>query len=202
MMKRVFFEKFKAVKGSYAFISLLGALYFMIPASIASAAGAAAEEGPMAWVWRILNFAILVFLLVKFVGKPLKGFLKQRTEMIEKSIKEAQEAKEIAKKALVEVEEKLKMKDKEIAEILSLAKVTGEDEKKRLIEDADKLRVKILEQAKANIEHEVKMAKEAIKAEAVEEAIKLSEDKIKSRLTKEDQDKILQDSIKLLGVRN
>jgi len=46
------------------------------------------------------------------------------------------------------------------------------------------------------------MAKEVIKAEAVEEAIKLSEEKIKSRLTKEDQDKILQDSIKLLGVRN
>lgn len=183
-------------------MSLLVLLYFVIPVSIANAAGAAADEGPMAWVWRILNFAILVFLLVYFVGKPLKGFLKQRTEMIEKSIKESQEAKEIAKKALAEVEEKLKLKDKEIAEILALAKVTGEDEKKRLIEDADKLKTKILEQAKANIEHEVKMAKEAIKAEAVEEAIKLSEEKIKSRLTKEDQDKILQDSIKLLGVRN
>lgn len=175
---------------------------FLLTASDAYAAGVAADEGPMAWVWRILNFAILVFLLVKFVGKPLKAFLKQRTEMIEKSIKEAQEAKEIAKKALAEVEERLKLKDTEIAEILSVAKVTGEEEKKRLIEDAERLKVRILEQAKANIEQEVKMAKETIKAEAVEEAIKLSEEKIKSRLTKEDQDKILQDSIKLLGVRN
>jgi len=183
----------------YCFATFLG-IFFI--ASSAYAAGAAAEEGPMAWVWRILNFAILVFLLVKFVGKPLKAFLKQRTEMIEKSIKEAQEAKEIAKKALSEVEERLKLKDNEIAEILSVAKVTGEEEKKRLIEDAEKLKVRILEQAKANIEHEVKMAKETIKAEAVEEAIKLSEEKIKSRLTKEDQDKILQESIKLLGVRN
>ncbi len=170
--------------------------------SNAYAAGAAADEGPMAWVWRILNFAILVFLLVKFVGKPLKAFLKQRTEMIEKSIKEAREAKEIAQKALFEVEERLKLKDSEVAEILSVAKVTGEEEKKRLIEDAERLKVRILEQAKANIDHEVKMAKETIKAEAVEEAIKLSEEKIKSRLTKKDQDKILEDSIKLLGVRN
>lgn len=202
MMKRKLLAKFKAIEGGYACMYLLTAFYFIIPVSIANAAGAAAEESPMAWVWRILNFSILIFILVKFVGKPLKEFLKQRTGMIEKSIKEAQEAKEIAKKALAEVEEKLKLKDKEIAEILSLAKVTGEDEKKRLIEDADRLKVKIIEQAKANIEHEVKMAKEAIKAEAVEEAIKLSEEKIKSRLTKEDQDKILQDSIKLLGVRN
>lgn len=184
----------------YCVTTMLSVLALAV--SNAYAAGAAADEGPMAWVWRILNFAILVFLLVKFVGKPLKAFLKQRTEMIEKSIKEAREAKEIAQKALFEVEERLKLKDSEVAEILSVAKVTGEEEKKRLIEDAERLKVRILEQAKANIDHEVKMAKETIKAEAVEEAIKLSEEKIKSRLTKKDQDKILEDSIKLLGVRN
>lgn len=184
----------------YCVTTMLSVLALAV--SNAYAAGAAADEGPMAWVWRILNFAILVFVLVKFVGKPLKAFLKQRTEMIEKSIKEAREAKEIAQKALFEVEERLKLKDSEVAEILSVAKVTGEEEKKRLIEDAERLKVRILEQAKANIDHEVKMAKEAIKAEAVEEAIKLSEEKIKSRLTKKDQDKILEDSIKLLGVRN
>lgn len=184
----------------YCVTTMLSVLALAV--SNAYAAGAAADEGPMAWVWRILNFAILVFVLVKFVGKPLKAFLKQRTEMIEKSIKEAREAKEIAQKALSEVEERLKLKDSEVAEILSVAKVTGEEEKKRLIEDAERLKVRILEQAKANIDHEVKMAKETIKAEAVEEAIKLSEEKIKSRLTKKDQDKILEDSIKLLGVRN
>ncbi len=202
MIKTNFLGGFKVIKDIYALISMLGLFYFIMPSSIAYAAGAAGDEGPMGWVWKILNFAILVFLLVKFVGKPLKGFLKQRTEMIEKSIKDAKEAKEIAQKALDEVEQRLKLKDKEIAEILAVAKATGEDEKNRLIADADRLKTKILEQAKANIEHEVKMAKEAIKAEAVEEAIKLSEEKIKSRLTKEDQDKILQDSIKLLGVRN
>ncbi len=200
MMKKKLYEKFRVVESGQAFATMLAVLLLAVPN--ANAAGAGAEESPMAWVWRILNFAILVFLLVKFVGKPLKAFLKQRTDMIEKSIKEAQEAKEIAKKALAEVDERLKLKDKEIAEILSLAKVSGEDDKKRLVEDAERLKVKILEQAKANIEHEVKMAKEAIKAEAVEEAIKLSEEKIRSRLTKDDQEKILQDSIKLLGVRN
>lgn len=202
MMKMIIFGGFKVVRNIYAYVFIFISLHILMLASTAYAGAAGADEGPMGWVWKILNFAILVFLLVKFVGKPLKNFLKQRTEMIEKSIKDAQEAKEIAKKALDEVEQRLKLKDKEIEDILAVARATGEDEKKRLIEDADRLKSKILEQAKANIEHEVKMAKEAIKAEAVEEAIKLSEEKIKSRLTKEDQDKILQDSIKLLGVRN
>lgn len=197
MMKKKLSISLEMMKCTFAFVSLI----FLTSVSTAYAAGGG-DEGPMGWVWRVLNFAILVFLLVKFVGKPLKAFLKQRSETIEKSIKEAQEAKEIARKALAEVEDKLRLKDKEIAEIIALSKASGEEEKKRLIEDAERLKTKILEQAKANIDHEIKMAKEVIKAEAVEEAIKLSEEKIKSRLTKEDQDRILQDSIKLLGVRN
>lgn len=199
MMKGKLDKNFTTFKIWYGFAGVLSTLFI---ASSSYAAGVAAEEGPMAWVWRILNFAILVILLVKFVGKPLKAYLKQRSEMIEKSIKDAQEAKEIAQKALSEVQERLKLKDSEIAEILSVAQVTGEQEKKRLIEDAERLRVRILEQAKTNIEQEVKMAKETIKAEAIEESIRLAEEKIKSRLTKEDQDKILRDSINLLGVRN
>jgi len=122
MMKKKLFKRLDKVRNAYAYLVMLTVFYFVIPASVASAAATGGEESPMAWVWRILNFAILVFLLVKFAGKPLKNFLKQRTEMIEKSIKEAQEAKEIAKKALAEVEERLKLKDKEIAEILAISK--------------------------------------------------------------------------------
>ncbi|HAK89321.1 MAG: ATP synthase F0 subunit B [Nitrospirae bacterium GWC2_46_6] len=152
----------------------------------------------MDWVWRIVNFAILVFVLVKFLNKPLRSFLQQRKELIEKSIKEAQEAKALALKALAEVEERLKVKDKEIEEIISSAKTSGEREKERLIAEGEKLKVKILEQAKANIDFEVKRAKDTIKAEAVEAAMQLAEEKIKSKLTKEDQERLMQESIKLL----
>lgn len=156
----------------------------------------------MDWVWRILNFAILVFVLVKFLNKPLRSYLQQRKELIEKSIKEAQEAKALALKALAEVEERLKVKDKEIEEIISSARVSGEREKERLIEEGEKLKVKILEQAKTNIDFEVKMAKEAIKAEAVETAMQLAEEKIKAKMTKEDQERLLKESLKLIEGRN
>ena len=45
----------------------------------------------------------------------IKGFFKKRTELIEQSLREAREAKELAQKALAEVEERLKVKDSEIA---------------------------------------------------------------------------------------
>jgi F-type H+-transporting ATPase subunit b len=176
-------------------------LFVFVPSSFATEA----EHGGntlMDWVWRIVNFAILLIVLIKFLKKPLKEYLKQRKELIEKSIKEAQEAKELALKALSEVEERLKLKDKEVQEILASARSSGERERDRLMEEADRLKEKILEHAKINIDFEVKKAKQAIKDEAAAAAIKLAEEKIKSKITKDDQERLLKESLKLIEGRN
>ncbi|MDI6890062.1 MAG: F0F1 ATP synthase subunit B [Thermodesulfovibrionales bacterium] len=151
------------------------------------------------YLWKIINFGILVFILYKFGKKPLQSFLRQRTELIEKTLKEAKEAKETAEKALCEVEEKLKTKDAEIEKILSASRQMGETERESLIEEGNKLREKILEQAKVNIDYELKHAREAIKAEAVEIALELAEKKLKEKLTKEEQEKLLEESIAKIG---
>lgn len=180
---------------------LLPITYCLVP-SVSFAAGVEGNNTLMDWVWRIVNFAILLFILIKFLNKPLKDYLKQRKELIEKSIKEAQEAKELALKALSEVEERLKLKDKEVEEILASAKNSGERERDRLIEEANRLKDKILEHAKINIDFEVKKAKQAIKDEAAEAALKLAEEKIKSKITRDEQERLLKESLKLIEGRN
>jgi F-type H+-transporting ATPase subunit b len=163
-----------------------------------------AEHGSsiMGWVWKLLNFGILVGVLGYYLAKPIKEHLKQRRDLIEKSIKESQEAKSLAAKALAEVEERLKLKDKEVADIISSAIESGQREKARLIEEGEKLKVKIVEQAKTNIDFEVKKAKQVIQAEAVEASIKLAEEKIKSRMTPQEQERLLKESIKLIEGKN
>lgn len=169
-----------------------------------AAGGGGDHSGPtlMDWVWKIVNFAILVFILVKFAGKPVKDYLNERKRLIEVSIREAQEAKEMAKKALAEVEERLKLKDKEIAEIIAISKESGDFEKNRLIEEGNRLKEKIIEQARANIDHEMKLAREALKAEAAEASLKLAEEKIRTRMTVQEQERLMQESIKMLEGRN
>ncbi len=156
----------------------------------------------MDWVWKLLNFSILVGVLGYYLAKPIKEHLKQRRDLIEKSIKESQEAKSLAAKALAEVEERLKLKEKEVADIISSAIESGQREKARLIEEGEKLKVKIVEQAKTNIEFEVKKAKQVIQAEAVEASIQLAEEKIKSRMTPQEQERLLKESIKLIEGKN
>lgn len=152
--------------------------------------------------WKVFNFAILVFVLVWFAKKPLTEFLKKRTEVIEKTLKEAQEAKELAQKALAAVEERLKLKDAEIAEILSRSKNSAEREREILIKQGEQMKEKILEQAKSNIEHELRLAKDSIKAEAAGIAVELAEKKIKERLTKEEQVRLIEESLKRMETSN
>lgn len=187
----------------YALRVLLFCILYLVSVSItfASGGGEEAAHTPLwkDYLWKIINFGILFFILYKFGKKPLQSFLKQRTELIEKTIKEAKEAKELAQKALQEVEERLKVKDKEIDEIISASRQAGERDRDRFIEEGDRLREKILEQAKTNIDYELKSAKEAIKAEAVEIAMELAEKKLKEKLTKEEQERLLEESLTKIG---
>lgn len=180
----------------FAFLLLLAG--GVVPA-VAAEGGETHGLSFMDWFWRFLNFGILVFVLVKYGGTALKDHLRQRRELIEKSIREAREAKDLAQKALAEVEERLRLKDRELAEIKAAAAGAGERERQRLIEDGERLKEKILAQARTNIDYELKRAKDAIRAEAAETALQLAEEKLKRSLTNDDQERLLQESLKLLG---
>lgn len=156
-----------------------------------------------AYLWPVINFLILVAVLVFAVKKAdVAGYFKKRTELIEQSLREAREAKELAQKALAEVEERLKLKDREIEEIMNSAKDSGEKENARLVAEGDKMKERILEQARTNIDYEVKRAKEAIKAEAVELAMELADKKIREKLTKEEQLRLLEESVAKIEGKN
>lgn len=168
----------------------------------ASSGGGEAEPAAPWWkdyIWKIINFLLLVVILFKFAKKPMQNFFQKRTELIEKTLNEAKEAKAISLKALQEVETRLKAKDAEIEAILAASRKSGEHERDSIIAESDRLKAKILEQAKTNIDFEVKHAKEVIKAEAVELAMELAEKKLKDKLTKDEQEKLLDDSLVQIG---
>jgi len=196
----------RALFFSYSLFAIQCSLLF---AAAAFASGGGGEEAASAgsiiksYIWQIINFLILVGALAFMMKKmDLKGYFKKRTELIEQSLREAREAKELAQKALAEVEERLKTKDSEIENIIAAARQSGEKEKARLVEEGDKLKARILEQARTNIDYEVKRAKEAIKEEAVEIAMELAEKKLKEKLSKDEQLKLLEESLAKIEGKN
>ncbi|MEC4685907.1 MAG: F0F1 ATP synthase subunit B [Nitrospirota bacterium] len=194
-------SKIKNRKSISPFISFV--IVFVLSLSHAAAVFAMKGEGEggsdwQSWLWKIVNFAILLFILLKFLKKPMKDYFKQRTELIEKSLTEAREAKELAQKALKEVEEKLTLKDQEIERIIESAKQSGQAEHDNLIEQGKEMSEKIRQQVRTNIEMELKNAKAALRAEASGLALKLAEKRLRERLTEEEQMRLLEESIKRL----
>lgn len=194
-------SKVRSKKLHFYIVTFLTFNFVFLSVAFGSSGG---EEGAQVsiwkdYMWKIINFGILVFILVKFVKKPFQSLLRQRTEMIEKTLKEARDAKELAQKALQEVEDRFKTKDKEIEEILSASKRAGEVERERILEESNRLKERIFEQVKVNMEYELKHAKEAIKAEAVDLAMELAEKKLKEKLTKDEQERLLEESLTKIG---
>jgi F-type H+-transporting ATPase subunit b len=175
----------------------------LFTASSAFAEGAEHAPSWKAWVWPVINFAVLVALLVYMLKKfDIKAALKKRTELIEKSLKEAEEAKQLAQKALDEVRGRLKNTDKEMTEIIEATRKSGEKEKAALIAEGEKLKNIILQQAKTNIEFELQKARRAIKSEAALAALELAEKQIKEQLGKKEQLTLIDEYIKKIEVKN
>ncbi|MCK5505268.1 MAG: F0F1 ATP synthase subunit B, partial [Thermodesulfovibrionia bacterium] len=170
--------------------------------SAASASGGGGHGETQGWLWLIVNFSLLAGILVFFGRKPVKEYFQKRTEMIEKSLKEASEARELAQKTLLEVQSRFKNTDSEIEEILQAARKSGEKEKAAVIAEGEKLKEKIIEQAKANIDFELQKAKEQIKSDAALLALELAEKEIQEKLGKKEQEALINDYIKRLEEKN
>ena len=154
------------------------------------------------FVWRIINFGILVFLLYKVGKKPFKEFLSSRKEKIETAIVEAENALKLAEDRKKEYEEKIKNLEKEKESILEQFKKEGEAEKERIIASAEIKAQKIIEQAKSTAAQEIEKEKELIKVKTTEKVIKLAEELIKKNITEEDQKRIINNSIERMVSSN
>jgi F-type H+-transporting ATPase subunit b len=176
------------------------ALFVLTGAAFAFASGGGEGEGFSFWgfFWQVVNFAVLVTALVIFGRKPIRDFFRNRTEMIKKSLDEARQARELAEKALAEVEDRLKTKDREIEEMMATAEQAGKKEREAIILEGERLSQKLVEQARTNIDFELRQAREAIKAEAVELAMELAEKKIQGKLSDEDQRRLFEEALSRL----
>lgn len=184
--------------------STVAAVLLVASAAYASGGGGEHEAAanPLEWVWKILNFVILVVVLVYVGRKPMSDYLAARTEVIKKSLDEARQARELAQKALDEVKVRLQSVDSEVAAIIEAARNSGEKEREHLIEDGKALSARIIEQAKSNIDFEVKRAKDAIREEAVRMTMDLVEKQIAEKLSDAERKSLLEEALVKMEGRN
>ena len=144
---------------------------------------------------QIVNFSIVLFVLYKFAYGPLVKVMNDRTEKIEKGLKDAQEAN----KKLTETEEREKevlgKARKEAQAIIESAEKTALKNKDELLAEAKKKSEEILENAKRQIEDEkVKMISE-IKSEIADLVVAATGKVIDEKMDKSKDDAIIKKAI-------
>ena len=166
-------------------------------AASGSSGGDHGSEEPAAKGWvntdwfRVLNFTVLAVGLFLILRKPASQALNGRIESIKAELSELETQKKEAEKKLAEYNEMFSKLDKEAKGIMAEYIKQGEQAKTKILKAAESTAAKLEEQARKNIKNEFKRAKEALHAEILELALAKAEEIIKSKISSEDQDRLV-----------
>lgn len=151
---------------------------------------------PGLFIWTILTFLVLVALLTKFGWQPLMQMLDARQESIKKSLSDADNARR-----------ELEQLQQESSQIIRKARVEAESIISKSWSDAEKLREEMKQKARAEadaivkesqrqIELETGRALRQIRSEVADLSIAIASKVIQRNVTKEDNDRLIQDTLK------
>ena len=152
---------------------------------------------PNLWVTliQLTIFILVVILFMIFAYKPLKKKLNERSEYIEKNIKDSENAKKEAQEALNKANEIILNSQKEAGEIVQNAQFTAQEKvatvEKELATNIEHQK----ELAHIEIQNERKRMLEDSKTEIVDTAFKASEQILKREVKKDDHDKFVDEFI-------
>jgi F-type H+-transporting ATPase subunit b len=192
---RMVSDRSKKIIFTLAYIS---AIVLLASASFASEGGEGAHHADHAaaqmkdFGWRVLNFAALVGIIVWALKKAdVKGSLAARQAGIEKSLKDAEAARDAAEAKLREYSVKLDQASKEIDELHDAIIREGEQEKSRIIAEANSAAEKIVAQAALSAEQETVKACNELRAEAARLAVDIATGKLTGAIQKNDHDRFV-----------
>jgi F-type H+-transporting ATPase subunit b len=177
---------------------LLGALLLVLLCGVAWGAseGHGQGEAPTKhWgttdTAKVMNFAVLAIGLFLLLRNPVSKALSDRIQGIKDQLSELEARKKEAEIELARYNEKFQQLDQEAEKLIAQYIEQGRDAKARILKEAEAAADKLEEQARRNIEHEFKKAKERLQEEVLEKAMAKAEAMIKSRISDDDQERLV-----------
>jgi len=182
-----------AMKKHFVFIVLVtGVLLGMQGTAAASEAGGHALNWSD-FLFRVMNFSIMVAILIKLLKKPLSKYFTSRREDIQKMLAELELKKQEAEQKSAEYRAKLAALEDETKQIVSEYVQEGEIERRKILEAAERQAEYIKEQAEISIQQEIKAARESLQKEVSELSVAAAEDMLRKNMQSEDQERLVRD---------
>jgi F-type H+-transporting ATPase subunit b len=150
-------------------------------------------------LWKFINLAIFIGVLVYFARKPLSESFKAKREEIRADLIRAEEEKNAAMAKLTETEAKMTRLDSEKENVLKRAKDEAKAEETRIAGETENDINKIREQANNEILRTANQAKLELKKLSAEETIRLAEANLRAKLGGKNDADLVRVGIESLG---
>ena len=154
---------------------------------------------PWTFIAQILNLFIQVYLIKRFLFKPINEVLEKRRQMADQEIKEAREAKEAADSLKVQYEEGLAGARAEAAQIVQSAQKEAQIKADETLKQAQEHAAGIRRKAEADIAQEKKKAINEVKDEIGGLAMDIAGKVVEKEINEADHKKLIDEFIKNVG---
>lgn len=177
-------------------LSMVSLLSLFWASGVQASGGSGGEEANwMNFLWRMINFIILVGFLYWLLAKKLVMFFGNRRAEIRQSMEDAEKRRKEAQDQFQLYEEKLKKAHEEIDGISRMIQVQGEEERRRIIENAHRTAEKLKEDTQVRMQQEIKKAVKQLQIETARLSVSVAGDRLKKEIRMDDHNRMVQDYI-------
>ena len=154
---------------------------------------------PWTFVAQICNLFIQVYLIKRFLFKPVMEILEKRRQITDEQLSEAKEASEKALSMKADYEKNLAEANANAKEILQTAKHQAELQSEAIVKDAQKEATSLRQKADADIAQERLKAFNEMKDEIGDIAVEIAGKVIGREVDASDHERLIDDVINQMG---
>ncbi len=154
---------------------------------------------PWTFVAQICNLFIQMYLIKRFLFKPVNEMLEKRRALADAQIREAEEAKTEANAIKTEYEQNMKEAKEKANEILSTAQKTASQQSEDMLREATAQAAALKSKAESDIAQEKRKAVNEIKDEIGGIAVEIAGKVIEREINEEDHTKLIDEFIANVG---
>ena len=180
----------------------LSALSIFILLSFISLVFAAQSEDSSAgldFLWKVINFVVLIAIIYWFARKPVGSTMNSSAEYAKNQLDEARRAESKAIEEMKKMREKISELENETVAALEKAREEAETEKERILEEGKHEIERMRKQAQFSIEQEYRKAEFQLRQWFAAESLKLAEEKVKQKMTSARQNKLVKEYLDQLS---
>ena len=154
---------------------------------------------PWTFIAQICNLFLQVYLIKRFLFKPINNILAKRKEMADAQIQDAVKAREEAEAMKSQYEQDMIQAKNKVNEIVVSAQKTASAQSEELLREASRQAAAMKNKAEADIEQEKRKAVNEIKDEIGGMAMEIAGKVIEREISEEDHAKLIDDFIANVG---